>query len=201
MTQILNKFNFFFIYSYYFSNLFPKFVNFISTFQTNLNLLNLNLNTSTYLLDLAMILKFNTNFRFQCLIDLSAIDYPFRTDSRFTVYYLFSSYSPNPIRTMIQVSISSITKLDSMTKYFDSANWLERELYDMFGIYFVNHPDLRRILTDYGFEGFPLRKDFPLTGYFEIRYDEEVKKILVEPVTVMQSFRNFEFTSPWRLHN
>lgn len=201
MTQILNKFNFFFIYSYYFSNLFPKFVNFISTFQTNLNLLNLSLNNSIYLLDLAMILRFNTNFRFQCLIDVSAIDYPFRIDSRFTVYYLFSSYSPNPIRAMLQVSTSAIAKLDSMTKYFDSANWLERELYDMFGIYFVNHPDLRRILTDYGFEGFPLRKDFPLTGYFEIRYDEEVKKILVEPVTVIQSFRNFEFTSPWRLYN
>lgn len=201
MLQLTNKFSFFFMYACYLKNLFPKIVSYISSTQTNLNMLNIVLAGDKYLLILMKFAKFNTNFRFQSLLDISVIDYPYRLDSRFTIYYMLASYSPNPLRLLVQFSVPANVKLFSLTQHFRSANWLEREVYDMFGLYFINHPDLRRILTDYGFEGFPLRKDFPLTGYFELRYDEEQKKILIEPVTVQQSFRSFEFLSPWRLLN
>ncbi len=143
------------------------------------------------------ILYFKTNdkCRFRQLIDITAVDY-LEKDKRFKIVYFLLSHENN-LRILINVNIEEKTPLPSITKIFPSANWMEREVFDMYGISFSDHPDLRRILTDYGFEGYPLRKDFPLTGHTEVRYSEEKKKVIYEPVKLDQAYRDFDFESPW----
>ncbi|MBP7722038.1 MAG: NADH-quinone oxidoreductase subunit C [Alphaproteobacteria bacterium] len=133
--------------------------------------------------------------RFTQLVDVTAADYPSRPE-RFEVVYNMLSISNNT-RVRVKLSASEETLVPSATAVFRSANWFEREVWDMYGILFSGHPDLRRILTDYGFEGHPQRKDFPLTGYVELRYDEEQKRVVYEPVKLTQDFRNFDYLSPW----
>ena len=141
-------------------------------------------------------LKTNDKCKFKQLIEITAIDYPER-EQRFKLVYLFLSHEKNQ-RLTIYSSINEKTTVPSITKVFPSANWMEREVFDMYGIIFKDHPDPRRILTDYGFEGHPLRKDFPLTGFTEVRYDEDQKKVINEPVKLEQNYRNFDFESPWQ---
>ena len=140
-------------------------------------------------------LKTNDKFRFKQLIDITAVDYP-EKEKRFKLVYLLLSHENN-LRTIININIDEKTSVPSITKIFPSANWMEREVFDMYGISFKDHPDLRRILTDYGFEGYPLRKDFPLTGHTQVRYSEKHKKVISEPVKLDQEYRNFDFESPW----
>ena len=135
-------------------------------------------------------LKHHTAAEFTCIADITAVDYPTR-DQRFEVVYNLLSVRHNS-RIRVKTYADEATPVPSITSLYDGANWYEREVYDLFGVFFVDHPDLRRILTDYGFDGHPLRKDFPLTGYTEIRYDEEKKRIVVEPLELTQAFRNFE---------
>jgi len=140
-------------------------------------------------------LKTNENFKFKQLIDITAVDYP-EKEKRFKLVYLLLSHENN-LRILIDINIDEKIIVPSITKIFPSANWMEREVFDMYGINFKDHPDLRRILTDYGFEGYPLRKDFPLTGHTEVRYSEDKKKVIYEPVKLEQNYRNFDFESPW----
>ena len=142
-----------------------------------------------------LFLKTNNKCRFKQLIDITAVDYP-EKEERFKIVYLLLSHENN-FRIIINISINEKTSVPSITKIFPSANWMEREVFDMYGISFKDHPDLRRILTDYGFEGYPLRKDFPLTGHTEVRYSEDKKKVISEPVKLDQEYRNFDFESPW----
>ncbi|MDA9624528.1 NADH-quinone oxidoreductase subunit C [Pelagibacteraceae bacterium] len=140
-------------------------------------------------------LKSNDSFKFRQLIDIAGVDYP-DDDKRFQLVYLLLSHEYNSrIKLMIKFQIDQ--SISSITKIFPSANWMEREVFDMYGIDFKNHPDLRRILTDYNFKGHPLRKDFPLTGFTEVRYSEKEKKVIYEPVKLEQNYRNFDFQSPW----
>ena len=140
-------------------------------------------------------LKDDQNLIFDQLIDITAVDYPSK-DSRFQVVYIFLSMVLNK-RLILKTNIKENELIESITPIHKSANWYERECYDLFGIQFSNHPDLRRILTDYNFEGHPLRKDFPLTGHTEVRYDNIEKKVIYEPVKLAQEFRNFDYMSPW----
>jgi len=142
-----------------------------------------------------LFLKTNQKCKFRQLIDITAVDYP-QKEKRFKIVYLLLSHENN-LRLIINTSIDEKGTIPSITKIFPSANWMEREVFDMYGISFKDHPDLRRILTDYGFEGFPLRKDFPLTGHTEVRYSEDKKKVVSEPVKLDQEYRHFDFESPW----
>ncbi len=142
-----------------------------------------------------LFLKTNEKCKFKQLIDITAVDYPER-EKRFKIIYLLLSHENN-LRIVINLNISEKIQIPSITKIFPSANWMEREVFDMYGISFKDHPDLRRILTDYGFEGYPLRKDFPLTGHTEVRYSEDKKKVVYEPVKLEQEYRKFDFESPW----
>ena len=147
------------------------------------------------LIDTVQFLKLNENCKFKQLIDIAGVDYP-ENDKRFELIYLFLSHENNTrIKLLIKFEINQT--INSITKILPSANWMEREVFDMYGIKFKNHPDLRRILTDYGFKGHPLRKDFPLTGFNEVRYSEKDKKVIYEPVKLEQNYRNFDFESPW----
>ena len=140
-------------------------------------------------------LKSNDNCKFRQLIDIAGVDYP-EEEKRFELVYLLLSHELN-LRIKISTKFEINTRIPSTTIIFPSANWTEREVFDMYGIEFANHPDLRRILTDYNFKGHPLRKDFPLTGFNEVRYSEESKKVIYEPVKLEQNYRNFDFESPW----
>jgi NADH-quinone oxidoreductase subunit C len=140
-------------------------------------------------------LRDDQNFKFQQLLDITAVDYPAR-EQRFEVVYNLLSLIHNQ-RIRVKVAAGEDDTLPSATSLFPSAGWMEREVWDLFGVYFSDHPDLRRILTDYGFEGHPLRKDFPLTGHVELRYDETQKRVVYEPVKLTQDFRSFDFVSPW----
>ncbi|MDA0376795.1 MAG: NADH-quinone oxidoreductase subunit C [Proteobacteria bacterium] len=142
------------------------------------------------------ILKRDNNFKFRQLIDILGIDYP-QKEKRFEVVYLFLSHENN-FRISLKINIDEHEIVPTLTNIFPSANWQEREVFDMFGIKFADHPDLRRILTDYEFEGYPLRKDFPLTGYKEVRYSAEYQKVIYEPVKLAQDYRDFDFESPWK---
>ena len=147
------------------------------------------------LIDVVQFLKSNENCKFRQLIDIAGVDYP-EDEKRFELVYLFLSHEHNTrIKLLIKFQIGQT--INSITRIFPSANWMEREVFDMYGINFKDHPDLRRILTDYGFEGHPLRKDFPLTGHSEVRYSEEHKKVINEPVKLEQNYRNFDYESPW----
>ena len=147
------------------------------------------------LLDVTLFIKSNKDTKFRQLIDITAVDYP-EENQRFKIVYLFLSHEFNQ-RLLLSYFISEHEVVPSLTSVFPSANWMEREVFDMYGVSFKDHPDLRRILTDYGFEGHPLRKDFPLTGHTEVRYSEEVKKVVNEPVKLEQNYRNFDYESPW----
>ena len=147
---------------------------------------------------LIRVLEFLKNDRecdFKILVDITAVDFPGRAE-RFEVVYNLLSLSQNQ-RVRVKVATDENTPVPSAVCVFSSAGWYEREVWDMYGIYFSGNPDLRRILTDYGFEGHPLRKDFPLTGYVELRYDDELKRVIYEPVKLVQDFRTFDFESPW----
>ena len=147
------------------------------------------------LISVILFLKTNEKCKFKQLIDITAVDYPQR-EKRFKIVYLLLSHENN-LRVIININIHENEIVPSITKIFPSSNWMEREVFDMYGISFKDHPDLRRILTDYGFEGYPLRKDFPLTGHTEVRYSETKKKVITEPVKLDQQYRDFDFESPW----
>lgn len=133
--------------------------------------------------------------RFSSLMDITAVDYPTRERRFDVVYHLLSMYKNHRIR--VKVETDEETQVPSVVGLFPTANWFERETFDMYGVLFAGHPDLRRILTDYGFSGYPLRKDFPMTGYVEVRYDADQKRVVYEPVKLTQEFRSFDFLSPW----
>ena len=142
-----------------------------------------------------LFLKTNIDTKFRQLIDITVVDYP-ENNQRFQVVYLFLSHEFNQ-RIVLKYSISENEIIPSLTSIFPAANWMEREVFDMYGVSFKDHPDLRRILTDYGFEGHPLRKDFPLTGHSEVTYSEDQKKVISEPVKLEQNYINFDYESPW----
>ena len=147
------------------------------------------------LIDVTLFIKSNENTKFRQLIDITAVDYP-ENSQRFKVVYLFLSHEFNQ-RIILSYLIGENEVIPSLTSIYPAANWMEREVFDMYGVKFKDHPDLRRILTDYGFEGHPLRKDFPLTGHTEVRYSEDQKKVIKEPVKLEQNYRNFDYESPW----
>ena len=147
------------------------------------------------LIEVTLFLKTNKDTKFRQLIDITVVDYP-ENSQRFKIVYLFLSHEFNQ-RIILSYIVTEKELIPSLTSVFPSANWMEREVFDMYGVNFKDHPDLRRILTDYGFEGHPLRKDFPLTGHNEVRYSEEQKKVIYEPVTLEQNYRKFDYESPW----
>ena len=162
--------------------------------QINFNQLFIDVDIEN-LISVILFLKTNDKCRFKQLIDITAVDYP-KKEKRFKMVYLLLSHENN-LRIIININIDEKTTVSSIVKIFPSANWMEREVFDMYGISFKDHPDLRRILTDYGFKGYPLRKDFPLTGHTEVRYSEDKKKVIYEPVKLDQEYREFDFESPW----
>ena len=150
---------------------------------------------TTTLTRLLAFLRDDSNCLFKVLLDITAVDYPER-EERFELVYILLSLSQNQ-RIKVKVVVSEDVAVPTVSEVFSAANWYERETWDMYGVYFSDHPDLRRILTDYGFEGHPLRKDFPLTGRVEMRYDETRKRVVYDPVSLTQDFRSFDFLSPW----
>ena len=150
---------------------------------------------SENLISVILFLKTNEKCKFRQLVDITAVDYP-QNEKRFKIVYLLLSHENN-LRIIININIDEQIAVPSITKIFPSSNWMEREVFDMYGIKFNEHPDLRRIITDYGFKGHPLRKDFPLTGHTEVRYSEDLKKVVYEPVKLDQEYRDFDFESPW----
>ena len=163
-----------------------------STIKFDQLIIEINIEDVTKIL---VFLKNNNKCKFKQLIDITAVDYP-EKEKRFKLVYLLLSHENNT-RLTIYSNIEEKTKVPSIVKFFPSANWMEREVFDMYGILFNDHPDLRRILTDYEFEGHPLRKDFPLTGHTEVRYNETDKKVVYEKVKLEQNYRNFDYESPW----
>jgi NADH-quinone oxidoreductase subunit C len=151
--------------------------------------------TRGQIVELLTLLRDDPKLQFISFIDLAGADYPER-EQRFEVIYHLLSPVKN-VRVRIKLTTDEDTPVPSVTGVYPGANWYEREAFDMYGIFFTRHPDLRRLLTDYGFEGYPLRKDFPLTGFVEVRYDDEVKRVVYEPVSLRQEFRQFDFLSPW----
>ncbi|MDC0657226.1 NADH-quinone oxidoreductase subunit C [Leisingera sp. SS27] len=151
--------------------------------------------TPSNIAGLVEFLKLDANCKFSTLVDITAVDYPDRAKRFDVVYHFLSMYRNQRIR--LRAAVREDEMVPSVVNVHPSANWFEREVYDMFGILFSGHPDLRRILTDYGFRGYPLRKDFPTTGYTEVRYDEAQKRVVYEPVKLVQEYRQFDFMSPW----
>jgi NADH-quinone oxidoreductase subunit C len=147
------------------------------------------------IIDVILFLKTHDKLKFRQLIDIAGVDYP-EEEKRFSLVYLLLSHEKN-IRIKVSINFEIEKKIPTLTKIYPSANWMEREVFDMYGIEFTDHPDLRRILTDYNFKGHPLRKDFPLTGFNEVRYSEKEKKVIYEPVKLEQNYRDFDFESPW----
>jgi NADH-quinone oxidoreductase subunit C len=166
----------------------------INISKINHNQIYLNINESN-ILNVVLFLKTNSETKFRQLIDITAVDYP-EKDRRFKLVYLLLSHENNQ-RVIIDFYVKENDIISSITSIFPSANWMEREVFDMYGIEFKDHPNLRKILTDYNFKGHPLRKDFPLTGYKEVRYSENEKKVIYEPVKLEQNYRNFDYESPW----
>ncbi len=148
-----------------------------------------------HIVGLVEFLKNDAACKFNSLVDITAVDYPPRENRFDVVYHFLSMYQNHRIRLRVEVAEDEM--VPSIVEVHKSANWFEREVFDMFGIIFSNHPDMRRILTDYGFRGYPLRKDFPTTGYTEVRYDEVEKRVVYEPVSLVQEYRQFDFMSPW----
>jgi len=166
----------------------------IKSSKLNHNQIYLNIENED-LPEVILFLKNNNEIKFKQLIDITAVDYP-ENERRFKIVYLLLSHEFNS-RIIVSFYINENEIVTSLTSVFPSANWMEREVFDMYGIKFKDHPDLRRILTDYNFEGYPLRKDFPLTGHNEVRYSEDEKKVIYEPVKLEQNYRNFDYESPW----
>ncbi len=166
----------------------------INISKINHNQIYLNINESN-ILNVVLFLKTNSETKFKQLIDITAVDYP-EKDRRFKLVYLLLSHENNQ-RVIIDFYVKENDIISSITSIFPSANWMEREVFDMYGIEFKDHPNLRKILTDYNFKGHPLRKDFPLTGHKEVRYSENEKKVIYEPVKLEQNYRNFDYESPW----
>ncbi|PVF98834.1 putative NADH-ubiquinone oxidoreductase 30.4 kDa subunit mitochondrial precursor [Serendipita vermifera] len=180
-------------YGAYLLSCLPKFIQQFSVVRDELTLYV----APSALIPVLTFLRDHTNSQFKQLVDISGADYPTR-DQRFEiVYHLLSVRHQGRIR--VKTYADEVNGVPTATGLFNSANWYEREVWDLYGVWFVDHPDLRRILTDYGFEGHPLRKDFPLTGYTEVRYSEEHKRVVYEPLQLTQAFRNFESTSPWEM--
>lgn len=148
------------------------------------------------LIEVTLFIKTNKDTKFRQIIDITAVDYP-ENIKRFKMVYLFLSHEYNQ-RIILSYLIGEHEVISSITSIYPGANWMEREVFDMYGVNFKDHPDLRRILTDYNFEGHPLRKDFPLTGFTEVRYSEDQKKVISEPVKLEQNYRNFDYESPWK---
>jgi NADH-quinone oxidoreductase subunit C len=146
-------------------------------------------------IDVLAFLRDDPECRFVCFIDIAGVDYPEREKRFDVVYHLLSPYKNTRVR--VKVPVDEATPVPSAIPVFPAANWFEREVYDLYGIVFSGHPDLRRILTDYGFQGHPLRKDFPVTGHVEVRYDDEAKRVVYEPVKLVQEMRQFDYLSPW----
>ncbi len=166
----------------------------INISKINHNQIYLNINESN-ILNVVLFLKTNSETKFKQLIDITAVDYP-EKDRRFKLVYLLLSHENNQ-RVIIDFYVKENDIISSITSIFPSANWMEREVFDMYGIEFKDHPNLRKILTDYNFKGHPLRKDFPLTGHKEVRYSENEKKVIYESVKLEQNYRNFDYESPW----
>lgn len=169
----------------------PKFINNIYIEKGEMNIIV----NPLYITQVLIFLKDHTYGQFKLLMDITAVDYPDQ-NKRFELVYILLSVKYNS-RVIVKTYVDEMTPIDSVTNIYSSANWYEREVWDLFGIYFIGHPDLRRILTDYGFEGHPMRKDFPLSGYVEVRYDDEKKRVITEPLEMTQEFRSFDFLSPW----
>ena len=164
--------------------------------KTSITFNELLINTSAEeLINVMLFLKSHDKLKFRQLIDIAGVDYP-EEEKRFSLVYLLLSHEKNT-RIKVSINFEIKKKVSTITKIYPSANWMEREVFDMYGIEFIGHPDLRRILTDYNFEGHPLRKDFPLTGFNEVRYSEKEKKVIYEPVKLEQNYRDFDFDSPW----
>lgn len=166
----------------------------VQSVESSFGELTLNVTTDS-IVEVARLLRDDNQCQFSCIIDICGVDYPQRVD-RFDVVYHFLSPTQN-LRIRVRLKTDEDTPVPSICEVYPGADWFEREAYDMYGILFVNHPDLRRLLTDYGFEGFPLRKDFPLTGFVEVRYNEELQRVVYEPVKLTQEFRSFDYLSPW----
>ncbi len=167
-----------------------------SVLSTEISLGELTLHVApSAIAGLVEFLKTDTNCKFSTLVDITAVDHPARETRFDLVYHFLSMYRNQRIR--LKAAVREDEMVPSLTDVHSSANWFEREIFDMFGLIFSGHPDLRRILTDYGFRGYPLRKDFPTTGYSEVRYDDEQKRVVYEPVSLVQEYRQFDFMSPW----
>lgn len=192
-NQVLSKNNIYNILNYLIKTI-PGYIN--KTIKINLtqNVVTIYTN-SEKLVPLLKFLRDNFYLQYKTLISVTAVDYP-NHEKRFEINYFLLSYKLNS-RIIIKVETDEYTPINSVTSIFKSANWYEREVWDLYGVFFSNHPDLRRILTDYGFEGFPFRKNFPQTGFLEVRYDDEKKHVLYEPIQMAQEFRSFDFVSPW----
>ena len=171
-----------------------KFSDEITSTDISYDQLTVNINVSS-LEEITSFLKLNSVCQFRTLIDITAVDYP-EEEYRFQLIYHYLSMHQN-FRIRIKILVKDEDIVPSITSVFPAANWFEREVFDMYGILFGSHPDMRRLLTDYGFKGHPLRKDFPTTGYLEVRYDQEKKKVVYEPVKLNQEYRRFDFVSPW----
>ena len=171
-----------------------KFSDEITSTDISYDQLTVNTNVSS-LEQITSFLKLNSVCQFRTLIDITAVDYP-EEEYRFQLIYHYLSMHQN-FRIRIKIPVKDEEIVPSITSVFPAANWFEREVFDMYGILFGSHPDMRRLLTDYGFKGHPLRKDFPTTGYLEVRYDQEKKKVIYEPVKLNQEYRRFDFVSPW----
>lgn len=176
-------------------DMIPKY---IDKFEISNNELIL-ITPSEYIVPTIYFLRDHTNTQYKGFVDICGVDYPNRKN-RFEIIYNFLSFHFNA-RITVKTSVNDRTALNSITNVFKAANWFEREVWDLYGVFFKNHPDLRRILTDYGFEGHPLRKDFPLSGYVEVRYDPEKKRVVTEHVELSQEYRVFNFSSPWEQNN
>ena len=178
-------------YGNYIASCLPKHIQQFSVYKDELTLFV----APSSLIPVVSFLKYHSATQFEQVQDIAGADYPTR-ENRFEVVYHFLSVRFNQ-RIRVKTYCNEVTPVPSLTSLYKGANWFEREAWDMYGIFFTGHPDLRRILTDYGFEGHPLRKDFPLTGYVELRYDDEKKRVIAEPLELAQAFRMFEYQSPW----
>lgn len=186
------------VLSLYKLHFIERFIKIILISVINVYVFNKNISiqiNKKYLHKVLFFFKFNTLMQFNTLIDITCVDFP-ENKLRFSIIYNLLSLRFRT-RLRLQIKTNEFESVDSISNIFPCANWLEREIWDMFGVFFSNHPDLRRILTDYGFEGFPLRKDFPLMGFVEVRYDFEEKRIVYEPVELSQQYRSFNFLNPW----
>lgn len=194
LTMISKEINNTFNFINFLIKVIPQYINKNIDFKLSDESISITTDKKNLIL-LLNFLKNNYLLQFKTLISITAVDYPERSN-RFEINYFLLSYKLNK-RIIIKVHTNDVTPIPSITDLFSSANWYEREVWDLFGVFFSGHPDLRRILTDYGFEGFPFRKDFPQTGFVEVRYDDQKKYVLYEPLEMAQEFRSFDFISPW----